>query len=366
MQTPQLIGITFGFCEFRWLINLNFLRSWLTMSRFSKRKIAASLAFASLLSGRASAADTNNAQNPQTVAAVRGGRAVKNQPKKIDWKKIVKIGGFTVAGLVALETIHSIIGGFTDSKVGIGSIGRVIRNRVKKNEQPDSGKPKESNSNDENDELKKDNEKDIKFIPEEKNDEEKSDKENIIVDGDYKIDLNERENDKGDKTGNILISGKVINENIGKDEKDIEKCNMGLINKIDEFAFNKVINKKGEFSNYILNVFENFKKIDKENYNKKFDKFHDICANKCKIYELRICRALDRVCVHFFIDDNIGYEIVMLKKGNVRIFDINSYTRFDFLLEDKNDEDNGEDSNENINENEDEDEEDSDDESLEE
>ena len=43
------------------------------MSRFSKRKIAASLAFASLLSGRASAADTNNAQNPQTVAAVRGG-----------------------------------------------------------------------------------------------------------------------------------------------------------------------------------------------------------------------------------------------------------------------------------------------------
>ena len=72
MQTPQLIGITFGFCEFRWLINLNFLRSWLTMSRFSRRKIAASLAFASLLSGRASAADTNNAQNPQTVAAVGG------------------------------------------------------------------------------------------------------------------------------------------------------------------------------------------------------------------------------------------------------------------------------------------------------
>ena len=327
------------------------------MSKFDKKAIALFLACASVLGGKTQAVNISKVQSPQTIGAVGGART---QPKKIDWKKIVKIGGSTVAGLVALETIHSIIGGFTDSKVGIGSIGRVIRNRVKKNEQPDSGKPKESNSNDENDELKKDNEKDIKFIPEKKNDEEKSDKKNIIVDGDYKIDLNERENDRGDKTGNILISGKVINENIGKEEENIKECNMGLINKIDEFAFNKGINEKGKFSNYILNVFESFKKIDKKKYNEKFDKFYDICANKCKIYELRICRALDRVCVHFFIDDNIGYEIVMLKKGNVRIFDIISYTRFDFPLEDKNDEDNDEDSNENSNENEDE--EDSDDE----
>ena len=110
------------------------------MAKSGKDKIALFLACASVLGGKTQAVNISKVQSPQTLGTVRGA-AVKNQPKKIDWKKILKIGGFTVAGLAVLETIHSIIGGFTDSKVGIGSIGRVIRNRVKKNEQPDSGKP---------------------------------------------------------------------------------------------------------------------------------------------------------------------------------------------------------------------------------
>ena len=105
------------------------------MSKFDKKAIALFLACTSVLGGKIQAMNTKGS-NPQTLGTVRGA-AVKNQPKKIDWKKILKIGGSTVAVLVALKTIRSIIGGFTDSKVGIGAIGRVIRNRVKKNEQHD-------------------------------------------------------------------------------------------------------------------------------------------------------------------------------------------------------------------------------------
>ena len=75
-----------------------------------------------------------------------GNRGARIQPKKVNWNKVVKIGGFTVAGLAALETIHSLIGGFTDSKVGSYSIGRAIRNRVKKNEQLEPAKQEDDNA----------------------------------------------------------------------------------------------------------------------------------------------------------------------------------------------------------------------------
>ncbi len=74
-----------------------------------------------------------------------GSRGARTQPKKINWEKIAKIGGFTVAGLAALETIHSLIGGFTDYKIGSYSIGRAIKNRAKKNEQPEPAKQDDNN-----------------------------------------------------------------------------------------------------------------------------------------------------------------------------------------------------------------------------
>ena len=104
------------------------------MNKFGRRKIALALACASVFVGKTQAAQ--NVKTAQTLGAVVGAR---NQPKKINWNKIAKIGGFTVAGLAALEAIHSLIGGFTDSKFGSYSFGRLIRNHVKKNEHLDLG-----------------------------------------------------------------------------------------------------------------------------------------------------------------------------------------------------------------------------------
>ena len=120
------------------------------MAKLGKDKIALFLACTSVLGGKTQAMNISKVQSPQTIGAVRGART---QPKKINWGKIAKIGGFTVAGLAALETIHSLIGGFTDYKIGSYSIGRAIRNRVKKNEQPDSGKLEKLNSDYGNNEL---------------------------------------------------------------------------------------------------------------------------------------------------------------------------------------------------------------------
>ena len=108
------------------------------MKKFDRNKIALFLACTSALGVKAHAMAKNKTQIPQSIGAVGWARS---QPKKINWKKIVKIAGFSAAGLLALETIHSLIGGFTDSEAGSYSIGRVIRNRVKKNEQLELAKP---------------------------------------------------------------------------------------------------------------------------------------------------------------------------------------------------------------------------------
>lgn len=100
------------------------------MSR-SKSKIAVTLLGALAFGANAQAMNSGvkDVKSEQTIGAVGGAR---NQHKKINCQKIAKIGGFSVAGLAALETIHSIIGGVTDSKLGSFSIGRAIRNRIKK------------------------------------------------------------------------------------------------------------------------------------------------------------------------------------------------------------------------------------------
>ena len=100
------------------------------MSR-SKSKIAVTLLGALAFGANAQAMNSGvkDVKSEQTIGAVGGAR---NQHKKINWQKIAKIGGFSVAGLAALETIHSIIGGVTDSKLGSFAIGRAIRNRIKK------------------------------------------------------------------------------------------------------------------------------------------------------------------------------------------------------------------------------------------
>ena len=178
------------------------------MSIFSKnnkkKKLALTLACTSVLGGKTQAMNINKPQSRQAIAAVRG-ETVKNQPKKIDGNKIVKIGGFTVAGLAALETIHSLIGRFTDSKLGSYSIGRAIRNRGKKNNQYAPGGPKKVNSNDENDELKDD-----KML----NDNFKKSKNQLEHDAEANI----KHIDENDE----LKDDKMLNDNFKKSKDQLE------------------------------------------------------------------------------------------------------------------------------------------------
>ena len=74
------------------------------MNKFGRRETALVLACVSVVGGKTQAMNTKGS-NPQTLGAVVGAR---NQPKKINRNKIIKIVGFTVAGLAALETIHSL------------------------------------------------------------------------------------------------------------------------------------------------------------------------------------------------------------------------------------------------------------------
>ncbi|MBO6126663.1 MAG: hypothetical protein J6P21_01475 [Clostridia bacterium] len=80
---------------------------------------------------------TNSVQNSGKLGRVTG------KTKSIDWKKVGKIGGITVGGLVGLEGIHSIFG-FTNLTVGKGSLGRWIKEHGKKDDHqqqlPDRGR----------------------------------------------------------------------------------------------------------------------------------------------------------------------------------------------------------------------------------
>ena len=134
------------------------------MSR-SKSKIAVTLLGALAFGANAQAMNSGvkDVKSEQTIGAVGGAR---NQHKKINWQKIAKIGGFSVAGLAALETIHSIIGGVTDSKLGSFSIGRAIRNRIKKNEQlSNQGNNPEMTNNERSDNQGENNPKVIENNP---------------------------------------------------------------------------------------------------------------------------------------------------------------------------------------------------------
>ena len=56
-----------------------------------------------------------------------------------------------------MEAIHSAIGGFTDYEAGSYSFGRLIRNRVKKNEQPDLGAQDDDKLNEQSNDEKDEN-----------------------------------------------------------------------------------------------------------------------------------------------------------------------------------------------------------------
>ena len=226
-------------------------RGAIIMSIFSKnnkkKKLALTLACTSVLGGKTQAMNINKPQSRQAISAVRG-ETVKNQPKKIDGNKIVKIGGFTVAGLAALETIHSLIGRFTDSKLGSYSIGRAIRNRGKKNNQYAPGGPKKVNSNDENDELKDD-----KML----NDNFKKSKDQLEHDAEANIKhikkkIAKKASDEFDDVNNGLDSKKIsqIIDRLKKQMLDYQNINIvGACNNEQKVVYGKV---NGEIHDYSI------------------------------------------------------------------------------------------------------------------
>ncbi len=128
----------------------------------SKSKIAVILLSALTFSADASAKDfgvKNFDNSKQTLGAVGGAAPQVKKGMPLSAKVIVG----TLGTLGSLELIHSMIGGFTDSKLGSYSIGRAIRNRVKKNEQPDLGTKDDGKSNE------RINEKNIDDIQEDEN-----------------------------------------------------------------------------------------------------------------------------------------------------------------------------------------------------
>ena len=123
----------------------------------SKSKIAVILLSALTFSADASAKDfgVKNFDNSKQTGTV--GR-VASQAKK-GMPLAAKVVAGTLGTLAGLEFIHSMIGGFTDSKLGSYSFGRLIKNRVKKNKQPDLGaQDNEKNiKNDQNNDEKDEN-----------------------------------------------------------------------------------------------------------------------------------------------------------------------------------------------------------------
>ncbi|MBO6126886.1 MAG: hypothetical protein J6P21_02670 [Clostridia bacterium] len=122
------------------------------MSRSNKSRIAvtllSALAFGANAQAQAQAQDLNKNKITKTDGfsikstkpaqnSGKSGRVTIEETKSIDWKTVV---GGTIGVLVAGETVHSIVGAATDSKLGSYSVGRAIKNYVNKNKQRDPGK----------------------------------------------------------------------------------------------------------------------------------------------------------------------------------------------------------------------------------
>ena len=118
----------------------------------SKSKIAVTLLGALAFGANAQAMNlgVKDDKPRQTLGAVR---EAAPQVKK-GMPLTAKVVAGTFGTLAGLEFIRNMIGGFTNYKLGSYTIGRVIRNRVKKNEQPDLGEQDNKNPNVQNNEEK--------------------------------------------------------------------------------------------------------------------------------------------------------------------------------------------------------------------
>ena len=117
------------------------------MSRSNKRRFAVTLLGVLAFGANAQAKDLNNKITKTDGFSIKStkpaqnsgksGRVTIEETKSIDWKTVV---GGTIGVLFTAETVHSIVGAATDSKLGSYSVGRAIKNYVNKNKQPGPGK----------------------------------------------------------------------------------------------------------------------------------------------------------------------------------------------------------------------------------
>ena len=232
------------------------------MRKNFRNKFAALAACVSILGSETSAMNSNKIEvkKTQTIVKAEG----RTQPKKINWKNIVKIGGLVVAGGAVVETIHSLIGGFTDSKLGKWSIGEVIKNRLKKNKQPDLAGLGES--------------KDRK--------------------------LNEKRYFSRSKLEipRALYGNDILIEALSKLALENAQDSLGLISRAEK-AFNKDENKINYFLK-ILNIMRSY----------KFSTEHE---NKLKELLSTICKGRLRINDSIFYDE--GYIVIELGDNKYRL-----------------------------------------------
>ena len=118
------------------------------MSGSNKSRIAVTLLSALAFGANAQAQDLNKNKITKTDGfsikstkpaqnSGKSGRVMTGETRQIDWKTVV---GGTIGVLFTAETVHSIVGAATDSKLGSYSVGRAIKNYVNENKQRDPGK----------------------------------------------------------------------------------------------------------------------------------------------------------------------------------------------------------------------------------
>ena len=213
------------------------------MSKFDKRKIAATLAFASLFSGKSQAMET---KSPQTLAAVGGATiASKNLPIKKGLSKGAKIG-IAAAGILTLGAVAAL------TVWGVKSKG----NKEPEGTEPNIKGPNNEKQDIESSENGSEKEKDIVKISGINNDDISKSKEkeqNIVGTFSSKpeITVNKSQN---------IITGSKIEENKQKDiiitkEKIVEKKQeqskfFKLLHEQFEYKDNNFVNEKRQ-----INVF---------------------------------------------------------------------------------------------------------------